>query len=50
MIKAEDVRVEGEAFVIPNFLAIFTIPDDRPAFVSEVDTDLIFTPSEEGDF
>ena len=41
--------MEGEALVIANFATVFAIADDGPAFVGEMDADLVFTTSEEED-
>ncbi len=49
MVESEDVRVEGEALVIADFATVFAIADDGPAFVGEVDADLIFATREEED-
>ena len=49
MIELERMRVEREAFVIADLLAVFCISDDGPSLISEVDADLIFTTGQKGD-
>lgn len=50
VVDGEDVGVEGEAFVVADFAAVFAVADDGPAFVGEVDADLVFAAGEEFDF
>ena len=46
MIKAQLLRMQGEALVITNLTTIFPITHDRPPFIGKVYPDLILAASQ----
>jgi hypothetical protein len=47
MIKAQLLRMQGEALVVTNLTTIFSITHDRPTFISKVHSDLVLAAGQQ---